>query len=106
MPRREDVVRLIFRPDLEHARLAWVEEAQTKAEQQRRLASDFLVTVDDQVRRLDFHSLRGTFVTRLAQADVGFGTVQRLARHSTPTLLSRYATSFGADEVAAVEGLG
>ena len=105
MPRREDVVRLMFRPDIDEARAAWVDKAPTGGERARRLASKFLEGSAAH-ERLDFHSLRGTFVTRLARSGVGFATVQKLARHSTPTLLNRYATSFGEDEVRAIEGLG
>jgi integrase len=36
----------------------------------------------------DFHSLRITFVTTLARANVPLALAQRLARHSTPVLTS------------------
>lgn len=52
----------------------------------------------------DFHSLRGTYITRLAKANVPFATVQRLARHSTPTLTAKHYVSLGlVDTAAAVD---
>jgi integrase len=40
-------------------------------------------------RSIDIHSLRKTFGTRLAAAGVPLTTVQRLMRHSTPTLTAK-----------------
>jgi len=105
MPRKEDVARLLFRPDLGEARRLWIDSAESEAERRRREKLSFLRVIDESGQRLDFHSLRHTFVTRLAQSGVGFQTAQRLARHSTPVLLTRYAHSFTEDEIAAVEGL-
>jgi len=63
-------------------------------------------TADDSGRRLDFHSLRHTFITNLAAAGVHPKTAQVLARHSTVTLtLDRYSHSFREAETAAVGNL-
>jgi len=40
--------------------------------------------------KVDFHALRGTFVTMLCRADVPLAMAQRLARHCTPTLTARH----------------
>ena len=61
---------------------------------------------DESGRKADFHSLRHTFITNLANAKVHPKTAQRLARHSTITLtLDRYTHSLWQDEVAALEAL-
>ncbi len=47
--------------------------------------------MDSEGRQFDFHSLRHTFISRLAEAGVSPKTAQRLARHSTITLtMDRY----------------
>jgi integrase len=56
--------------------------------------------------RVDFHSLRGTFVTQLVRAGVNIRVVQTLARHASPTTtLQFYARATEADLRAAVESL-
>ncbi len=48
--------------------------------------------VDAQGRRLDFHALRHTFITNIANSGAPVKVIQELARHSTPTLtIGRYA---------------
>ena len=85
MPRKEDVARLLIRPDLEAAGIDYV---------------------DDAGRYADFHSLRHSFITHLGRSpDVNSKTAQDLARHSTPMLTARYTHGFKGDEVAAVNAL-
>lgn len=56
--------------------------------------------------RVDFHSLRGTFITQLVRAGVNIRVVQTLARHASPsTTLQFYARATEADLRAAVEAL-
>ena len=56
--------------------------------------------------RVDFHSLRGTFITNLVRAGVNIKVIQQLARHSSPTTtLQFYARATEADLRAAVESL-
>jgi integrase/recombinase XerC len=56
---------------------------------------------------VDFHSLRGTYITSLIRAGANIKTVQVLARHASPTTtLQFYARATEADLRAAVEALG
>ncbi len=85
MPRREDVVRRLLRPDLELAGIEYRDAAG---------------------RYADFHALRHTFVSNLASPTVHPKTAQSLARHSTITLtMDRYTHSFSGDEAAALATL-
>ncbi len=84
MPRKENVSKMI-RADLWGAGIARLDEAG---------------------RVVDFHALRHTFITNLAQSGVHPKTAQALARHSTIKLtMDRYSHSFREDEEAAVEAL-
>jgi len=61
---------------------------------------------DDAGRVVDFHALRHTFLTLLAQSGVHPRTAKALARHSTITLtMDRYTHSYLEDESAAVAKL-
>lgn len=54
----------------------------------------------------DFHSLRHTFVTRLARSGVPLRTTQLLARHSDPSLTARVYSHLGlVDTAGALESL-
>ncbi len=62
--------------------------------------------IDSRGRKLDFHALRHTFVSRLVSAGVQPKIAQALARHSTITLtMDRYAHVEAADTRAALETL-
>ena len=62
--------------------------------------------LDDQGRNFDFHALRHTFVTNIANSGASVRTTQELARHSTPTLtIGRYAHSDDNDKLAAIRAL-
>ncbi len=61
---------------------------------------------DEAGHKVDFHSLRVTFVTLLAAAGVPIRTVQTLARHSTPVLtMNVYARTLHGSEADAVNRL-
>ena len=86
VPPRSDVVRML-RADLADARAAFVAAAGGDAtEAVERAGGDFLAYRDAGGRVLDFHSLRHTFITDLAAANVPAKVAQELARHSTVTL--------------------
>jgi integrase/recombinase XerD len=53
-------------------------------------------------RVLDFHALRGTFITSLSRAGVHPKTAQILARHGDINLTMKYYTHLSLEEVAAV----
>jgi integrase len=69
--------------DLSRARDAWLRESATAEECQERFASNFLRDRDSSDRVVDFHALRGTFITRLARSNVAPAVAKSLARHST-----------------------
>ncbi len=76
----------IIRADLERARAAWLEEVEDPAERQKRERSAMLAYKDTGGRVADFHSLRHTFITRLARSGASPAEAKALARHSTITL--------------------
>jgi len=83
-PKREDLAR-ILRVDLEAAGIPYRDAAG---------------------RVVDFHALRHTFITNLAQGGVHPKTAQALARHSTITLtMDRYSHSDREDEARALDRL-
>lgn len=83
-PRREELAR-VLREDLEAAGIP---------------------ARDAQGLVVDFHALRHTFITNLAQGGVHPKTAQALARHSTITLtMDRYSHSNRADEARALSAL-
>lgn len=55
---------------------------------------------------LDFHALRHTFITNVANSGASVKTIQELARHSTPVLtIGRYAHANDDQKVAALAAL-
>ena len=96
----------MIRADLRAVRAAWLKAApQGKARRDRR-EDDHLREVDGAGRRLDFHALRHTYVSRLARAGVTPKVAQTLARHSTITLtLDRYAHIGLADQRKGLDAL-
>jgi len=96
----------MLREDLDAARGAWLEQARTPAERQKRERSDFLAYSDDAGRVADFHALRHTFITGLARNGVHPKVAQQLARHSTITLtMDHYTHTVRGDEAAALAAL-
>lgn len=95
----------MLRDDLAAAREAWLKAGKGK-ERIEREQSEYLLAVNAAGRVVDFHALRGTFITSLAKAGVNPKTAQTLARHSTMDLtMITYAHLELADQHAAVESL-
>ena len=96
----------LIKRDLGAARAAWIAEAGTPGEKDRRAASDFLTYRTRGGEVADFHALRHTFVTNLVAAGVMPKEAKELARHSTITLtMDRYAHVGVRDTAAAVAKL-
>jgi len=96
----------MFRADLESAREAWIEDAETPSEKKRRAKSMFLRYADDAGKVADFHALRHTFISNLARSGVHPKLAQDLARHSDVNLtLSRYSHTELTEQAAAVASL-
>ncbi len=91
MPGPDKTARLVRR-DLALARKLWIEEMKTPAERAERERSDFLTYRDHSGRVADFHSLRGTFITRLSQSGAHLPMAQSLARHCDPSLTANVYT--------------
>jgi len=105
VPHRRIVARMI-RVDMGEARKAWLSEADSTQERQRRESTGFLTYRDDSGRVADFHALRHTFISNLAASGVHPKTAQMLARHSTITLtMDRYTHSYHGEQSAALEVL-
>src|SRR6202041_4196176 len=61
------------------------------------LADAGIAYIDDAGRFADFHAIRHTFISNLAHGGVHPKTAQRLARHSTITLMMNPYTHLHAD---------
>jgi len=69
-------------------------------------ARPWIPETDTKGRRVDFHSLRTSFITRLARSGVPPAVAKMLARHSTITLtMDHYAAVEDADGRDALNGL-
>ena len=86
------------------ARRAWLDAAQSDSEEQiHRERSDFLLEVNHDGERLDFHSLRHTCGAWLAMTGAHPKVVQSVMRHSTITLtMDTYGHLFPGQEADAV----
>jgi len=105
MPNKDRLAHVI-RADLKAAREAWVKSARAAPERSRREATAFLAYRDESGRVADFHCLRHTFITNLANSGVHPKVAQTLARHSTITLtMDRYSHSVWEDLGDALAGL-
>jgi integrase len=92
----------MLREDLQAARERWVREAKTRPESDKRANDpDFLKYVDSSGRVIDFHALRGTLGTNLANAGVHPKVAQELMRHSDINLTMMTYTNLRAVDVAA-----
>ena len=91
---KSDKTAEMLRADLDAARSQWLDEASTDDERAECEASTFLAYRDDADRVADFHALRHTFITNLANSGVHPKVAQLLARHSSITLtMDRYTHS-------------
>ncbi|GHT10341.1 hypothetical protein FACS1894170_02290 [Planctomycetales bacterium] len=88
----------MMRIDLNAARTFWIAEAESPADEEKRLASDFLSYKNHNGLFADFHSLRHTFITNLGKAKVPLKTAQILARHSTIELTANVYTHIDQQE--------
>lgn len=59
---------------------------------------DAKIAIGEADARIDFHSLRATFITNLARAGVSLQLAQQLARHSDPRLTANVYSNFSDDE--------
>lgn len=103
-----DVNRLAFvlRKDMEAARAAWLAEVNTVDERAKRLASDFLLAIDHDKRRIDFHALRYTCGAWLSLAGIHPKAIQSVMRHSTIRLtMDTYGHLFPQQATAAIEAI-
>jgi integrase len=65
------------------------------------------IPFEDKLATVDFHALRGTYITHLVRSGINPKIVQKLARHSTITLtLDRYTTLDESDVTEALERTG
>ncbi len=93
----------MLRRDLKAARDAWLDESLSPDDRKSREDSDFL-EFETESGRADFHSLRHTFISKLAMSGVHPKLAKELARHSTITLtMDRYAHVGLMDMNAALE---
>ena len=97
----------MIRADLKAARETWLSEVKNDSEEHKeRTRKTFLSYEDDAGRVADFHALRHTFITALAQAGVHPKRAQDLARHGDINLtLSKYTHTVLEDRAEAVESL-
>ena len=84
------------------ARAAWIAAGSTPEEKAERARSDFLSATDHQGRVSDFHALRSTTATWLAEAGVSPYAMQQIMRHADLAMTSRYTHLSPAVRVAAV----
>jgi integrase len=103
MPADYDVAEML-RADLADARREWMKSVRyDPVEYARREQSDFLVEVNHDGERLDFHSLRHTCGAWLAKSGAHAKTVQAVMRHSSITLtMDTYGHLFPGQEAEAV----
>jgi len=96
----------MFRRDLDAARSAWIDAADSDAERERREASDFLLYRDADGQVIDFHAQRHTYISGIVAGGASVKTCQELARHSTPVLtIGRYSHARLHDLTGALETL-
>ncbi len=97
----------LLRADLSDARAKWIDTPGIgETERKRREQSKFLAYRDDAGRVADFHALRHTFATFLADGGVHPKQAQDLVRHSDINLtMTRYTHTLVADRAAALSAL-
>ncbi len=82
----------MLREDMADARVEWIAAGTTPEERDERARSDFLAPVDHRGRVADFHALRATTATLLAEAGVSVYAMQKLMRHADiRTTMAHYA---------------
>jgi integrase len=97
---------IVLKKDLETSRADWIKEVKSVDEINKRVASDFLLQVSHDGKRLDFHALRYTCGAWLAEANIHAKQIQKLMRHSTIRLtLDTYGHLFPEQMTEAIEAL-
>jgi integrase len=97
---------IVLKKDLEASRADWIKEVKSVDEINKRVASDFLLQVSHDGKRLDFHALRYTCGAWLAEANIHAKQIQKLMRHSTIRLtLDTYGHLFPEQMTEAIEAL-
>lgn len=95
---------IVLRDDMATARSAWIEEAKTIDEKNRRESTDFLKSTDSEGRKIDFHALRYTCGAWLALGGIHAKQIQKMMRHSTIRLtLDTYGHLFPEQQDQAME---
>lgn len=97
---------IMLKQDMQAARQQWIDAVKDNPkEHQRRVDSDFLKVVTHR-GKADFHSLRHTFGTLLAEANVHPKTAMDLMRHSDINLtLALYTHSNDQQQTQAIDAL-
>ena len=105
MPMSDKTSRML-KADLAAARAEWLEDSDTPVQQTEREKTSFLAYADERGLVADFHALRHTFISNLANSGVHPKVAQQLARHSTITLtMDRYTHTVLSDLNNAIEVL-
>jgi integrase len=95
---------IVLRADMDAARNAWILEAKTIDEKNKREASDFLCSTDSEKHKVDFHALRYTCGAWLALGNIHAKQIQKMMRHSTIRLtLDTYGHLFPEQQDQAME---
>ena len=80
----------MLRADLARARAAWIAEAKTDDERQKRLRSDFLAAESHAGERAVFYSLRHAHGTALAESGVAESVIAKSMHHASRKTTARY----------------
>ncbi len=106
MPRDKHMAMVMWKADLASARQAWLADAVTAQEREKREASSFLSYQDAAGYYADFHALRHTTGSLLAASGAHPKVAQSVMRHSSIELtMSRYSHVFAGQEADAVAAL-
>lgn len=101
-----NVISRTLRRDLEAARKAWIDAAETETEKESRRKSNFLAYRNAEGAVFDFHAFRHAFISAVVNSGASVKVAQELARHSTPLLtIGRYAHVRLNDLCSALEAL-
>ncbi len=91
---------MMLRRNLRLARARWIKASPDHSERRIRSESDFLAIENAKGHVVDFHALRGTFVTALIRGGATVKEAQELARHSDPKLTMNIYTKLGAHDLS------
>lgn len=80
----------MIQADMAAARQAWIADAATAEERTAREKSDFLAPIDSEGRALDFHSLRVTSATWMANMNVPIHIAKKVTGHRSTDVHRRH----------------